>query len=169
MAGQKKEIGLVSKWWFWLLVAIAIWTTIGIATSSGNQDNSNNSNNSSSVVDNTNSPATSSPQPTEPDFSPLELSGKGINVTKSFGLPRGKYEIAYKFSNNISAFSGNGTNFISDIVCDESSIGLFSLTNLIDKSGEGTKIIEIPNNDSCYFEVEEASKSAKWTFTVKKR
>jgi hypothetical protein len=159
---DKVEKPVYKKWWFWLLIVLGL-IIIGSLASGGENGNTNNDTSNS-----TEPPKVIEP---EPAFEPLTLTGKGINVTKSFEISKGKYDIGYKFSNNLSEFgTGRGTNFISDIVCDNSSTGIFSLTNLIEKAGDGTKIIEITSaTDTCYFEVEDASSKASWTFTVTKR
>jgi hypothetical protein len=158
----KNKKPIYKQWWFWLVI-IAVLAIIG---STSNKDSNNTAQTDNN--DTTNQPPKVI-EP-EPEFEPLMLSGTGINVTKSFEIYKGKYNVKYEFSNNMSSFGTNsGTNFISDIKCDNSSIGIFSLTNLIDKTGSGTKVLDVSSKDTCYFEVETASSKANWTFTIEKR
>ncbi len=108
----------------------------------------------------------------EPTPEPVVVSGRGNSVSETITLSNGWYVITATWSNNSGRFSAD--NFISKVVSLNGEItdGSFcsrteTLTNEIADSGSAQKTIGVCSDVAVIsLQVESASPSVEWTFTI---
>lgn len=113
---------------------------------------------------------TGTPESTIPTERPkpvsLELSGKGQSSSDQFELLAGSYLVKYSFKNNLNYYGSfsDGTNFISEIKCNDGSS--LPVSNAMAGEGAGSEYLRIGTKVKCFYLVEKAASSSSWTVSI---